>query len=72
MERYDFALLDSFSMLDLYHRGSITANNIAHFLEIHGYNVTSAQLDSIWSRFGTDVNGVISYGEWVTLVLPID
>jgi hypothetical protein len=45
---------------------------VSGFMRKHGYYLSSSEIDRLWLRFDRDQDGVLSYTEFVELVLPYE
>jgi Ca2+-binding EF-hand superfamily protein len=69
-DRYDFSLLNGFQSIDRNKFGHIKREQVCQFMAKHGLLLSSVEVEAIFKRFDRDLDGLLSYTEFVELVLP--
>ena len=65
-----FNIHDAFSCVDVYRQGKLTINDLKNFMQKNGFHPTETELNLLNARFDRNLNGFISYHEFIDEVLP--
>ena len=56
--------------MDTYRKGSLTIDDLKRFLQKNGFHPTETELAHLNFRFDRNLNGMISYSEFMTEIIP--
>lgn len=68
--RPTFNIHDAFSCTDTYKRGNLVAGDFKKLMERNGFHPTESEMIYLIARFDRNLNGVITYQEFMDEVLP--
>lgn len=70
--RSDYSALDHFRCIDVTGKGTIREGDLAVFLRSTDSTITTQNISAIFRRLDTDEDGIVSFSDFLDLIIPTD
>lgn len=68
--RPSFNIHDAFASVDTYKQGKLTKEDLKRMMQRNGFHPTESELNLLYPRFDRNLNGFITYQEFMDEILP--